>query len=228
VYLGCAVIAAMLAVPLSRVRGAGTPTDGKGSSAVGRTGRRGIVLTVGLFSLAFMLYVGVEAGVGGWEPSHLEALGMSAAAASAATSAFWLGLTAGRFLIAPVALRVRPERIVLTSIGAGIVTVGLATIPGLAPVAYAATGLVIGPIYPTGLAWLARSTPGRPTPAVYLVAAATVGGAVFPPVVGLAIQAFGVAVTPLVLTFFAIGSAAAFGAVALIDRRRRGVLRSPG
>lgn len=219
VYLGCAVLAAALAIPLGRVRGHGTPSDGKGSSTLGRIGGRSTAVTVGLFAIAYMLYVGVESGVGGWEPSHLAALGFSAAAASSATSAFWLGLTLGRFLIAPVALRVRPERIVLGSIGAGIVTLGLATIPGLAPVAYAATGLAIAPIYPTGLAWLARATPGRRTPTVYLVAASMLGAAVFPPLLGSAIQGIGFAVTPVALTLLAIGSAAAFAGVALTGRR---------
>ncbi|HEX7473973.1 MAG TPA: MFS transporter [Candidatus Limnocylindrales bacterium] len=221
-YLGCAVFAAVLIVPLRRVRGDGTPSDGKGASAVGRTGGRGVVLTVGLFAIAYALYVGVESGVGGWEPSHLAALGLSAAAASSATSAFWLGLTAGRFLIAPVALRVRPARIVLISIGAGIVTLALATIPGLAPVAYAATGLAIAPIYPTGIAWLAGATPGRRTPTVYLVGASMIGAAIFPPLVGLAIQDLGTAVTPVALAILAVGSASAFAGVAVTGRRLRG------
>jgi fucose permease len=182
---------------------------------------------VGLFAVAYALYVGVELGVGGWEPSHLAALGMSASAASWATSAFWLGLTAGRFLIAPVALRVPPEWIVLACSGAAIVTLGLAAIPGLAPVAYAVTGLVIAPIYPTGFAWLAKATPGRRTPTVYLVGSAVLGAAIFPPLVGSAIQGFGVWVTPVALAILAVGTALAFSGVALTGRRLRGGPRSP-
>ena len=106
---------------------------------------------MGLFAVAYALYVGVElAWAAGNRPTWRRS-GCSAATASLATSAFWLGLTAGRFLIAPVALRVAPEPIVLACSGLAILTLGLAAIPGLAPVAYAATGLVIAPIYPTGL-----------------------------------------------------------------------------
>jgi fucose permease len=224
-YLGCAVLAVALAVPLSRVRGDGVPADGKGSTTEGRTGRRGVVAIVALFAVAYALYVGVELGVGGWEPSHLAGLGMSASAASWATSAFWLGLTAGRFLIAPVALRVTPERIVLTCAGVAIVTLGLATVPGLAPVAYIATGLVIAPIYPTGLAWLAKVTPGRRTPTAYLVASAVLGAAIFPPLVGSAIETLGTSVTPIALAVLAIGSAAAFVGVAVTAGRLRAELR---
>lgn len=219
VYLGCAILAAALLLPLSRVRGDGTPVEAAGSANAGRTGRRSYVAVVGLFALGYALYVGVEAGIGGWEPTHLAATGLTATAASSATAVFWLGLTVGRFLVAPVALRVRPERIVLGSLIVAIVTLSLATVAGLAPIAYAATGLAIAPIYPTGLAWLAQSTPGRRTPTVYLVAAAMVGAATFPPLVGFAIQALGAAVTPFALLAIALGSAAAFGGVALTGWR---------
>jgi hypothetical protein len=60
---------------------------------------------------------------------------------------------------------------------AAIATLLLAAIPGIAPFAYVATGLVIAPIYPTGFAWLAKVTPGRRTPAVYLVGSAVLGEA---------------------------------------------------
>lgn len=225
-YVGCAVFALALAVPLSRVLGHGTPSDGKGSSTLGRTGGRGVAVMVGLFAISYALYVGVELGVGGWEPSHLMALGLSAPEASWATSAFWLGLTAGRFLIAPVALRVSPERIVLTCSVAAIATLVLAALPALAPFAYVATGLVIAPIYPTGLAWLAKVTPGRRTPTAYLVGSAVLGEAIFPPIVGVAIQMFGASVTPIALAVIALGTAAAFGGVALTARRLRDVSRS--
>jgi FHS family glucose/mannose:H+ symporter-like MFS transporter len=225
-YVGCAVFALALAVPLRRVLGHGTPTDGKGSSTVGRTGGRGVAVLVGLFAVAYALYVGVELGVGGWEPSHLVAIGLSAPEASWATSAFWLGLTAGRFLIAPVALRVSPERIVLACAVAAIATLLLATITDVAPFAYAATGLVIAPIYPTGFAWLAKVTPGRRTPAVYLVGSAVLGEAIFPPIVGVAIQAFGASVTPIALAVIALGTAATFGGVALTAARLQDASRS--
>lgn len=225
-YIGCAVFAVALAVPLSRVRGHGTPTDGKGSSTLGRTGGRGVAAMVGLFAVAYALYVGVELGVGGWEPSHLAALGLSATTASWATSAFWLGLTAGRFLIAPVALRVAPEPIVLVCSAVAILTLALAVIPDLAPIAYAVTGLVIAPIYPTGFAWLAKVTPGRRTPTAYLVGSAVLGAAIFPPIVGSAIHGFGAAVTPLALAILAVGTLVAFAGVALTGRRLRGAAGS--
>jgi fucose permease len=219
VYLGCAILAASLLLPLSRVRGDGTPVDDDGSARAGRTGHRAYVAVVALFAIGYALYVGIESGIGGWEPTHLAATGLSATAASSATAVFWMGLTVGRFLVAPVALRVRPERIVLGSLVVAIMTLSLATVSGLAPIAYAATGVAIAPIYPTGLAWLAQSTPGRRTPTVYLVAAAMVGAATLPPLVGVAIQALGAAVTPFALLLITLATAVAFSGVALTGRR---------
>lgn len=45
----------------------------------------------------------VEAGVGGWEPTHLETVGYGAGVAATATSVYWLMMTVGRFLVAPLA-----------------------------------------------------------------------------------------------------------------------------
>lgn len=63
------------------------------------------------FLLLYILNVGVEAGVGGWEPTHLETVGYSATLAASATSVYWLMMTAGRFLVVPITLRYAPERI---------------------------------------------------------------------------------------------------------------------
>lgn len=72
----------------------------------------GSVLAV--FVALYVLHVGIEAGVGGWEPTHLETVGHGAGVAATATSVYWLMMTVGRFLVAPIALRfvlhlVRPD-----------------------------------------------------------------------------------------------------------------------
>jgi MFS transporter, FHS family, glucose/mannose:H+ symporter len=232
-YLGFAAAGAALIVPLRGVGGDGTPAiePNPASDPVGHgPARRAAVAAiriVALFAVANMLYVGIESGVGGWEPSHLGALGLSIAAVSASTSAFWLCLTLGRFLIAPVALRVSPKRIVLACSASAVVTLSLATVPGLAPFAYAATGLALGPIYPTGLAWLAEATYPLRAPTAYVVAAAMLGAFVVPPAIGLAIEAFGIGVTPVILAGLAAGTLAGFAIVAYLLRGRPRV-RVPG
>ncbi len=60
-----------------------------------------------LFGAAMLLvYVGLELGVGNWGFSYLvQARGLSRTLAGYSVSGFWLGLTAGRFLISPIANR---------------------------------------------------------------------------------------------------------------------------
>jgi fucose permease len=161
--------------------------------------------------IAYLLYLGVEGGVSGWAPTHLRALGYSTAFADGATSAFWLCLTAGRFLIVPVALRVRPKRIVLTGIAATAVVLLFALAKTTAPYAYAIAGLTLAPVWPTGLAWLSESDADSHAVG-YLVAASMLGGAVLPYTTGWIIQQVGVRATPAVLAGFAIGTAAMFAA----------------
>lgn len=163
------------------------------------------------FVIAFVLYVGVEVGIAGWMPTHLQSIGYSVPAAATLTSGFWLALALGRFLIAPLTLRVPEPRIVLG--GAGLVVLGLAAaalVPGAAPAAYVAVGLAIAPIFPTGLAWLARLNPGNPRATAWLFPAAMLGGALIPTAMGVVIAELGPAWAPAVLAAVAIGSLAAF------------------
>jgi MFS transporter, FHS family, glucose/mannose:H+ symporter len=226
IYLGAAVAAVVLLLPLSRVPG--REPHGQSEADQEEIALRGIVgstlvRVVGLFALAYLLYVGVEESIGGWEPTHLAAVGLSAREAAGGTSLFWLSLTVSRFLAVPIALRVSAQRIVLVCVCAAVVTLGLASVPGLAPFAYAATGLAMGPIWPMGIAWLAHETAPRRAPSAYLFGAGMFGFFLFPPLVGVVIQTFGVAATPVVLALLAAGTAAVFGSVALVLRARRSV-----
>ena len=231
VYLGTAIAAVALLLPLSRVPGReprGQSEADKEEIALGGIVGSTLVRVVGLFALAYLLYVAAEESIGGWEPTHLAAVGLSAREAAGATSLFWLSLTVSRFLAVPIALRVSAQRIVLGSSIAAVVTLALASVPGLAPFAYAATGLAIGPIWPTGIAWLAQVTAPRRAPGVFLFGAGMFGFLLFPPLIGVVIQTFGVAATRVVLALLAAGTATVFGWVALVLRARRWVGRAGG
>jgi fucose permease len=200
-------------VPASVPAGAGAGAGAVVAEAIaapavvrGRLSRR-----AWLFMVAYLLYLGVEGGVSGWAPTHLRALGYSSAFADATTSAFWLCLTAGRFLVVPVAMRVSPKRIVLIGIGATAVVLVFALAKPAAPYAYAIAGLTLGPVWPTGLAWLSES--GADSGAVgYLVAASMLGGAVLPYTTGWIIQQAGVRATPAVVAGFAVCTAGVLAA----------------
>ena len=166
--------------------------------------RTRIRVIVTAFVVLYVLYVAIESGVGGWEPTHLEAVGYPAAVAATATSAFWLALTAGRFLAVPISLRWPAPAIVTTCCAGMVVFLGLATIPSLAPWAYGGLGFMCAPIWATGLPWLARSAPRVAAAGAYVMATSMLGGIAFPPLLGRAIEVAGVRSVPILLGAVAV------------------------
>jgi MFS transporter, FHS family, glucose/mannose:H+ symporter len=177
--------------PFSEIKGARTP--------VIPSGRRSIGLIVAAFVAIYVLYVAIESGVGGWEPTHLEAVGYSATFAATATAAFWLALTVGRFLAVPVSLR-WPAPAIVTGCCAGMALfLLLAAIPAVAPWAYGGLGFMCAPIWATGLPWLTRAAPRVAAASAYVMAISMLGGIVFPPLLGRAIEVAGVRSVPIIL-----------------------------
>jgi fucose permease len=173
-----------------------------------RPGRpEGIVI---LFTFAFVLYVGVESGTGGWMASHLMSLANNAATAAAFTSAFFLALMSGRLLMALVPSNVTEAQIVVTGATCATAALVLAAIGAIAPVAYVVAGLALAPIYPTGIVWLARLRPGDAHATAWLYPATAVGGIVGPGVIALVISRAGVGWTPVVLAVVAAAMLATF------------------
>jgi fucose permease len=201
--VGLALLPLVLGIPEGGAR-RGEP---RGRSAPGSPTGRGSGL-VGGFVVLYVLYVGVETGVGAWEPTHLASLGVPAARAALSTSLFWAGLTAGRLLAAPISVRVTPETIMVTSLTLAVGTLAAAHLPGFAPAAYALTGLALAPVFPTGLAWLTGALPTARGATTTVVGAAMLGGVAFPTAIGWAVGAASPAVIP--------GALAAIAAAALV------------
>lgn len=166
-----------------------------GGQVLGRS--LGSVLAV--FVALYVLHVGIEAGVGGWEPTHLETVGYGSGVAATATSVYWLMMTAGRFLVAPIALRFSAQAIITVSCAGMTVCLLLASVRELAPYAYAGVGLFIAPIFPTGLPWLNRAAPRARRAGALVIAASMVGGVAAGPLLGRAIEGAGVRAVPLLL-----------------------------
>ena len=162
--------------------------------------------------LAFVLYVGIENGTGGWMTSHLESVGLGSTAAATATSGFWLALVTGRLLMTLVPAAV-PEPVIVLA-GSAVATVSLlaASVGAVAPWAYVVTGLALAPIFPTGIVWLAKLRPGDSRATSWLFPAVAVGGIVGPGAIGLVIAGFGVRWAPVVLAVVAAAMALAFSA----------------
>jgi MFS transporter, FHS family, glucose/mannose:H+ symporter len=201
-YAGGAIVAAGIVPVALRVPGR-LPVAPRGGA-----GRPGML--IGIFVVAFILYVGTEAGVGGWMPTHLESLGLHSGSAATLTSGFWLALALGRLLVALLPASVPEPAIVLAGSAVAAVTLLAALVGPLAPVAYIATGFAIAPIFPTGIIWLAKLRPGDPRATSWLFPAAMVGGALLPAGVGVAIGQIGIGAAPAVIAAVAIGTLAAF------------------
>jgi len=147
-----------------------------------------------------LVYVGLEIGVGNWGFSYLvQGRGLGGTLAGYSVSGFWLGLTAGRFLISPVA-----NRVGLSTGGmmyaclAGITAT--ATLGWLSPTAAAASaalvalGFFLGPVFPTTMAIAPRFTTPElaPTAIGVMNAGSAIGGAGLPWVAGALAQATGI------------------------------------
>ena len=165
---------------------------------------------VAIFIAAFILYVAVENGTGGWMTSHLEFTGIRSDTAAAWTSAFWLALVTGRLLITLVPAHVSEARIVLAGSALATITLLVASIGPLAPFAYVALGLVIAPIFPTGIVWLAKLRPGDSRATAWLYPAASIGGTFGPGLIGVVIALAGVGWAPGVLALVALVMLGAF------------------
>jgi MFS transporter, FHS family, glucose/mannose:H+ symporter len=171
--------------------------------------RRGMWL-VAIFVVAFIFYVGVETGVGGWMPSHLESVGIQSLEAASITSGFWLALAIGRLLATLIPDSVPPPVIVTSGSAIASVALLVALSGRAAPFAYIVTGLAIAPIFPTALAWLAKLRPRDSRATSWMFPATMVGGGVIPPAIGIAIGWFGIGWAPAILSAVAITTLAAF------------------
>ncbi|MEV0174207.1 MFS transporter [Streptomyces sp. NPDC050803] len=167
--------------------------DGTAPPVLGRS----LVSVLAVFVALYVLHVGIEAGVGGWEPTHLETVGYSAGIAATATSVYWLMMTVGRFLVAPLALRFSAQASITVSCAGMTVCLLPARFPALAPYAYAG-GPVHRPDLPDRPASLHRAAPGARRAGAVVIAASMIGGVVAGPL-GKAIEWSGIRTVPLLL-----------------------------
>ena len=171
-----------------------------------------------LIILFFFLYTGAEVSFGGWIFSYAVALGLSSEAVAAyLTSAFWGGLTAGRLVAIPLAVRFPPRTLLLADcIGCLASLVVLVLSPHSLVAAFLGTcgaGLCMASIFPSALA-LAQGRlriTGQVTG--WLFVGASAGGMTLPWLIGQFFESVGPRATMGILL---IDMAAAFGVLALL------------
>jgi MFS transporter, FHS family, glucose/mannose:H+ symporter len=157
------------------------------------------VAATSIFAALLFVYVASEVSTSSWAPTHVAAQ-FDPARGALAASVFWVGMTAGRFLAAAFANRLRPRDLVLGSAVAGLVGLLVAGLPGLALPGYVVAGLGLGPVFPTSVVWLQHRFGERAEQVGALVlAAGNLGPVAGAPAVGLLVAALGPSAIPVVL-----------------------------
>ncbi len=196
---GCGVAALLVSLPLVRVHF--NPETHPAGSRPQASAPLGILAGFGLLSV---LYVSAESSVGFWAPTHLtDGLGFKPSDAAFMTSAFWIALTVGRVLAAPVALRVSSQVIVLSALGISSVFLLVAPFGAFASAGYVLAGLFLAPVFPSGLVWLGQVSRDVRSTAVFLVAG-SLGAMVSTPLVGVIKQWLGTGAIPVLILGFTL------------------------
>ncbi|MGD9695082.1 MAG: sugar MFS transporter [Thermoleophilia bacterium] len=179
------------------------------------------------FCLLFACYIGVEVSTGAWATTHLKAVGAGDAAADLTTSLFFLGLAAGRTIAAPIAPRAGLGR---TLVVASIVATGLLALTAATPLggwSYLLVGAALGPIFPTGLAWVASDQARARHAMAAVLVTGNAGGMVLPPLVGAVVAAVGDDRAPLPIAV-ACALCAGLAVILLTSARGAGRMAPPG
>lgn len=161
-----------------------------------------------LIALFLAVYVGLEISVGNWGFSFLvDGRSQSQLVAGYALSGYWLGLTAGRFVISPAASRAGLSEVgvsFLCLVGV-LVACGLVWLsPGPAAAAgFALLGFFLGPLFPTAMAITPRLAEARivPTAIGVINGVSVIGGSALPWLAGTLTQSAG---TSTLLPFCAV------------------------
>ncbi|MEV7648235.1 MFS transporter [Arthrobacter sp. NPDC089319] len=206
------VVACLMLFAVTGVKGIASWKEPKTvhSMKVNRGTRPVQVWVIAGFLVLYIAHFGVQSGIGTWEPTRLMDQGHSEIQATLAVSGYWLAMVLGRVAAIPFTARFRPSSIVIvSSAGMTLALFVAVVVPDSAVWAYLLAGLMIGPIFPTGLTWLMTSGYARGGTFSYVVASALAGSIFLPPLLGILFQTHGSdALAPTVLAVSVVTVAA--------------------
>lgn len=155
------------------------------------------------WSLAvFFVYAGIGVGAGAWAFTYLtEEQGLGDTAGGLVVAGYWAAFAASRFLLGAVGDRVRPETVLRWSPGATMIAFLIAwwsPTPWLAATALIFAGFAHGPVFPMEMLLTARRFSVAMTTRMigFEVAAANIGGAILPAILGFGVGVAGLGVIP--------------------------------
>lgn len=187
-------------------------------------------LLVVLVAWFLFLYVGAEVSFGGWIFTYATALGLTGETNAAyLTSAFWGGLTAGRLLAIPIAMRLRPRFILLADLGGAMVSLGLILLWSDSLIAaWLGTlggGLSMASIFPTTLSLTERRMTITGSVTGWFFVGASAGGMFLPWLIGQLFESIGPRVAMFIILADLVVALGVFAALILNSTR---INSSPG
>lgn len=179
------------------------------------------VFLIGVF---LFLYVGAEIGFAGWIYTYATTLRLSDVSAAAyLTSVFWGALTLGRILTIPIAARIKPESVLMSSLAGCLVSLVLILAgPSSFSAVCAGTiclGVSMASIFPTTLSLAGRRMKLTAHVTGWFIVASSAGAMLIPLVIG---QAFPLAGPQVVMAVTATALLAALGVMACVIRKLSG------
>ncbi len=150
-----------------------------------------LVLLIALFLL---FYVALELGFGGWIFTYAVTSGVASETSAAyLTSAYWGAFTLGRLGTIPLTTRVGPDALLLGSLLAGLLSLAL-LLPGQAISPWIGTiglGLSLAAVFPVTLIWAERRMAMSSQVTCWFFVSVSVGGMLFPWLVGQFVTIWG-------------------------------------
>ena len=181
-----AMALAAIPIAIAAVMLALAPIDGAPERSTAPAVRLRVTVPLVAAGLGIACYVAAEVGVSSWLVRFLADVDLALAAT--ALTLFWVALAASRLVVARFGHRVAPETLVIGGFLVATVTLlaaVLAPSTGAAIAMFAATGFVLGPVYPGIILVGGRISTTHKDAVTSLLASAGVAGAVvYPPLMG--------------------------------------------
>lgn len=174
---------------------------------------------VWLFAFFLLFYAGTEISLGHWSYSFLtEYRQEETALAGWLVSGYWLGLTIGRVCIAPLADRLGSKTIIntcLIGVVCGLLLFNLVTLSLTSGFGLLLTGFCLGPILPTGFAFLSNFLPTHLLMGAisFIASLSSLGKALFPWLAGNVAAGLGLGMFLPYVIILAVGMIACWLAV---------------
>lgn len=197
-------IALFMLIPAAGLLFLRSPSHTAGPNDPDKQGARGNTLLLGLIVACFLFYVGMEGGFTGWIFSYATTSGlMNETLAAYANSLFWGTFTLGRLLAIPLAIKLRPRKVLELDLAGCLISVLILVLwqQSLSAlwIAIAGTGLFAASIFPTLVSFAENRMhiTGRITSLFFV--GASIGGMFFPWLIGQFYESIGPRMVPLTI-----------------------------